>query len=77
MIEGVLALVIGGFTVQAARAFRQIADSQGDDIGHLMIALAALRSVYGLQVILLCIVLALLALAFCLAFIQFIIYGPK
>jgi hypothetical protein len=77
LIEGVLALVVGGFTVKAARAFRQIVDSQRDDIGHLMTALAALRSLYGIQAFLLssilCLVLGLLALAF----LQFIAYGPK
>ena len=64
LIQGVLALIIGGLTVQAAGAFRLIVDSQGDDIGHLMSALGALRSLYRLQVILLCFALALLILAF-------------
>jgi hypothetical protein len=65
-IQGVLALVIGGFTVQAAAAFRRIVESQGDDIGHLMTALGALRSLYRLQVFLLCIALVVSALVFCL-----------
>jgi hypothetical protein len=63
LIQCVLALIFGGFTVQAAKAFRQIVDTQGDDIGHLMTALAALRSLYRLQVILLYIACALLVLA--------------
>ena len=52
--------------VQAAGAFREIVDSQGDDIQHLMSALSLLRSLYRLQVILLCIALTFLVLAFCL-----------
>ena len=60
LIQGIWALVIGGLTVQAAAAFRRIVDSQGDDIGHLMTALGALRNLYRLSVILLCIALALL-----------------
>jgi len=62
LIQGVLALIIGGFTVQAAGAFRLIVNSQGDDIGHLMTALGALRSLYRLQVFLLCIALCIAAL---------------
>jgi len=65
VIQGALGLVLGGFTVQAAGAFHQIVDSREDDIGHLMTALGALRSLYRLQVILLlCLALALLALSF-------------
>lgn len=65
LIQGVLALVVGGFTVQAAVAFRHIVDSRGDDLGHLMTALGALRSLYRLQVFLLCLALfVLLVLAF-------------
>jgi hypothetical protein len=62
LIEGVLALLVGGFTVQAAAAFRGIVDSQGDDIKHLMTALAALRGLYRLQVIILCLALGFLVL---------------
>lgn len=66
IFQGILALVFGWFTLQAAAAFRQIVNSQGDDIRHLMTALGVLRSLYLLQVILLCIALGILALAFCL-----------
>lgn len=65
LIQGALALVVGMLTVQAASAFRKIVDTRGDDIGHLMSALGSLRSLYRLQVILLCIALALLAVVFC------------
>jgi hypothetical protein len=65
LFQGAVSVVLGAFTVQAAGAFRQIVDSRGDDIGHLMTALGALRSLYRLQVILLlCLALALLVLSF-------------
>jgi hypothetical protein len=59
LFHGGVAMVVGGFMVQAAGAFRQIVDSRGDDIGHLMTALGALRGLFRLQAILL----------FCLAFV--------
>jgi hypothetical protein len=65
LFQGAVAVVLGGFTLQAAGAFRQIVDSRWDDIGHLMTALGALRSLYRLQVILLlCLALVLLGLSF-------------
>jgi len=65
LIQGAVGMVVGGFTVQAAGAFRQIVDSRGDDIGHLMSALGTLRSLYRLQVILLlCSALLLLGVLF-------------
>jgi hypothetical protein len=66
LIQGGLAFVIGGFTVQAAAAFRRIVDTRGDDIGHLMTALGALRSLYQLQVFLLSAALVLLVVGFIL-----------
>jgi hypothetical protein len=68
LVQGALALVVGGLTVHAAGAFRHIVDSRGDDIDHMMTALRALRTLYRLQVIFLCLALfALLVLAFSLA----------
>ena len=65
LIQGAFGMVVGGFTVHAAGAFRHIVDSRGDDIGHLMTALGTLRSLYRLQVIvLLCLALVFLALSF-------------
>jgi hypothetical protein len=65
VIQGAVAVVVGGFTVQAAGAFREIVDSRGDDISHLMTALGTLRTLYRLQVILLlCLALVLLSLSF-------------
>jgi hypothetical protein len=61
-------MIVGGFTVQAAAAFRQIVDSWGDDTGHLMTALEAPRTLYRLQVILLlCLAFALVCLTLGLA----------
>lgn len=62
LIQAALALVIGGFTLQAAGAFRRIVDTRGDDIFHLMNALGALRTLYLIQVILFCIGLGLAVL---------------
>ena len=61
-VQAVLALIIGGLTVHAAGAFRRIVDSRGNDIGHLMTALGALRMLYRLQVFLICIALGLVLL---------------
>ena len=61
-IQAALALIIGGLTVHAAGAFRQIVDTRGDDISHLMKALSALRTLYWLQVFLICIALGLVLL---------------
>ena len=51
--QGILGLVIGSFTKSAGTAFSRIVSTKGNDIGHLMNALGALRSLYRLQVILL------------------------
>jgi hypothetical protein len=65
LLQGIVALVFGVFTVLAAGEFREIVDSREDDIGHLMTALGVLRNLYKLQVILLlCLALALLSLSF-------------
>jgi len=61
-VQAVLALIIGGLTVHAAGAFRQILDCPGNDIRHLMTALGALRMLYRLQVFLICIALGLVLL---------------
>jgi hypothetical protein len=64
LLQGVVVLIIGGVTMQAASAFRHIVGSQEGHIGHLMTALSALRTLYKLQVTLLCIVLGLMFLIF-------------
>ena len=63
-LQGGLALVIGGFTMQAGTAFRKIVSAKGNDIGHLMEALSVLRKLYRLQVVLFVIAAVLLGAAF-------------
>lgn len=63
LIQGAVALSLGGYTAQAAGAFRQVADGRGNDRAALMNALGALRSLYRLQVVLLGVGLGLLALS--------------
>src|SRR5215510_10378131 len=53
VVQGVLSLVIGGLTFQAALAFGQVADGPGDPFRRLMGALESLWTVYRLQVALL------------------------
>jgi len=43
LVEGLLSLVVGEFTLKAAGAFREIVSSTGNDIGYLMSALGTLR----------------------------------
>ena len=66
LLQGVVALIIGAVTMQAAGAFRNIVDSRENHLRHLMTALSTLRSLYKLQVILLGIALGLLVLVMCL-----------
>jgi hypothetical protein len=66
MIEGVVGLIVGVFTLTAAGAFRRIVQTPGDEIHDLMSALRALRKLYQLQVFLLCLVLVFAILAVCL-----------
>jgi hypothetical protein len=63
LIEGLLSLVIGGFTQKAAGAFRQIVNSTGNDLGYLMSALGTLRDLYRLQVVALVAAMAIALLA--------------
>jgi hypothetical protein len=47
--EGFLFSVIGLWTGRAGGEFRLIAQTQGRDMSHLLVALANLRMLYGLQ----------------------------
>jgi hypothetical protein len=47
--QGVAMIAIGGWLASAAGSFRDIAETQGNDIGYLMLAMSKLRSVYTLQ----------------------------
>lgn len=48
-IQGVLQVVIGFWTKQAAASFQLIVNTQGSDIQNLMGALRELRKLYSLQ----------------------------
>ena len=55
-------LLIGIWTVRAGREFRQVADTEGQDIRHLMTALAELRKFYTLHFWLFVVYLVLIVL---------------
>ena len=50
-LQGVFVIIIGALQHRAAKAFRSVATTQGDDIHHLMTALGILRDIYKIQVI--------------------------
>ncbi len=62
IISGVVGIIVGIWTLDAAKAFRLIVDTQGNDIENLMGALGELRKFYTLQYWLLVLTLVLLAL---------------
>jgi hypothetical protein len=47
--QGVVMVLIGGWLSSAARSFRAIAETEGNDVGYLRVAISKLRSVYTLQ----------------------------
>ena len=47
--QGIALMAIGGWLAAAAGSFRDVAETEGNDIGNLMLAMAKLRSVYTLQ----------------------------
>jgi hypothetical protein len=47
--ETAVVLFIGIWTFQATKSFRQIVDTKGNDMMHLMNALESLRKLYNLQ----------------------------
>lgn len=49
IIQGVITLFIGIWTINAAKAFKAIVETQGNDIENLMGALGELRKLYNLQ----------------------------
>ncbi|WRH68403.1 MAG: hypothetical protein RSE13_09475 [Planktothrix sp. GU0601_MAG3] len=49
LVQGVILLVTGIWTINAAKAFQLIVDTQGHDIENLMGALGQLRKLYTLQ----------------------------
>ncbi len=56
-------LLVGIWTIHAAHSFRQVVDTQGHDIPHLMKALSSLRKLYTLMLWLLIAALAFMILA--------------
>ena len=49
IIQGIVQILIGFWTNKAASAFKQIVDTQGNDIENLMGVLGELRKLYTLQ----------------------------
>lgn len=49
IIQGIVQIFIGFWTNKAASAFKQIVDTQGNDMENLMSALSELRKLYTLQ----------------------------
>lgn len=49
IIQGIVQLIIGIWTVKAATSFQLIVKTQGNDIENLMTALGELRKLYALQ----------------------------
>lgn len=76
-LQGILAILVGVWTRSAAGAFQRIVDTQGNDVFNLMAALTELRRIYGLQRILLIIVLALIVLLIPLGFLFFARASPS
>jgi hypothetical protein len=58
-------LAVATWTYNASLSFRAIAETKGDDVGHLMAALQALDKVYLVQ----CIFVVLTLVALCAAFL--------
>jgi hypothetical protein len=49
LVQGVVLLVTGIWTINASKAFKLIVETQGNDIENLMGALGQLRKLYTLQ----------------------------
>jgi hypothetical protein len=62
-VQGVIYLLIGSFTWQAAKSFKAVVQTEGSDIEHLMAGLDKMARVYGLQRWLLLVGIAVLVLA--------------
>ncbi len=69
IIQAVVDILIGVWTLNAASSFKLIVDTQGNDIVNLMGALGGLRKLYRLQYWLLIIALVFLAIALVLGII--------
>jgi len=60
--QGVVMILIGAWLAGAARSFRDMVRTEGNDITHLMSALRKLRSVYFTQAVLYIVACVLVAL---------------
>ena len=67
IIQGIVQIVIGVWTNKAASAFKQIVNTQGNDIENLMSALGELRKLYTLQYWLYIVALIFVAIGLVLA----------
>ncbi|MGK7921007.1 MAG: hypothetical protein AB4080_13465 [Trichodesmium sp.] len=69
VIQGVVQILIGVWTLKASSSFKLIVDTEGNDIVNLMGALGELRKLYRLQYWLLIISLVFIAIALVIAII--------
>ena len=77
IIQAVVDILIGLWTLKAASSFKLIVDTQGNDIVNLMGALGELRKLYRLQYWLLIIALVFLAIALVLGIIAGIVASSR
>lgn len=75
LVQGVILLITGVWTINAAKAFQLIVDTQGNDIENLMGALGQLRKLYTLQYWLFLIAIIFMAIALILTLIFSIAAG--
>ena len=52
LIAGILAIIVGVWTLDASGAFRKVAQRKGDDIQQLVFIAASLKKIFRLQIIL-------------------------
>ena len=64
LVSGVVYLAIGLWTRKAADSFKEIVDTEGSDVDHLMGALGQLLKLYRLQYWLIMIILVVAVLVF-------------
>ena len=69
LVQGVILLITGIWTINAAKAFQLIVNTQGNDIENLMGALGQLRKLYTLQYWLFLIAIIFMAIALILTLI--------
>jgi hypothetical protein len=69
IVQGVVLLVTGIWTINASKAFKLIVETQGNDIENLMGALGQLRKLYTLQYWLFIIALIFIVIGFIAAII--------